>query len=147
MKTKLHTRSSQTVLLRYPLLRHYYVLLARVSQPVSRSHEFLLARPLGHGDAKDGTIGPGLGEGLSGGGLSDHVAEDGEHGGAAVVQLDVQLAGLDLIIDDVLSEPSDTVVAGVVVGREPGELDEAHEGEDLGESSGGDLRWGGEVGC
>ena len=95
---------------------------------------------LSHGDAKDGTVSPGLGKGLSSGSLSDHVSEDSEHSGTAVVKLNVELAGLDLVIDDVLSEPSDSVVTTVVVGGQPGELDQAHEGEDLGEASGGDLR-------
>ena len=90
---------------------------------------------LGHVDAEDGSVGPGLGEGLSGGGLSDHVSEDGEHGGAAVVELDVELAGLDLLVDDVLSEPSDAVVSVVLGGGHPRELNEGKESEDLGESN------------
>ena len=67
----------------------------------------------------------------------DHVSEDSEHGGTAVVDLNVELAGLDSGVE-VGSEVTDTVVSVVLGGRHPGELDEGEEEEDLGESSGRD---------
>mmetsp|Transcript_18016 Transcript_18016/g.37498 ORF Transcript_18016/g.37498 Transcript_18016/m.37498 type:complete len:226 (+) Transcript_18016:103-780(+) len=94
---------------------------------------------LGKGDAKDGSVSPGLSEGLSSGSLSDHVSKDGKHGSTAVVELDVELAGLDLLVNDVLSEPSDAVVSVVLGSRHPGELNESKKGEDLGKSSRRDL--------
>jgi len=95
---------------------------------------------LGHRDAKDGTVSPGLGKGLTSGGLSDHVTEDSEHSSTAIVKLNIELASLDLLVNNVLSEPSDAVVATVVVGREPGKLDQAHESKDLGKASSRDLQ-------
>lgn len=70
--------------------------------------------------------------------LSNHVAEDSHHGGAAVVELGVELAGLLLGVLDVGSEVSDAIVSVVLGRRQPGELDEGAEGEDLGEAGGGD---------
>ena len=68
----------------------------------------------------------------------DHDAHDAHHGGAAVVDLGVELAGLLLGVLDGVTEPSDAVVAVVLGGGHPGELDEGEEEEDLEEAGGGD---------
>ena len=68
----------------------------------------------------------------------DHDAEDAHHGGAAVVDLGVELAGLLLGVFDGVTEPSDAVVAVVLGGGHPGELDEGKEEEDLEKAGGGD---------
>ena len=68
----------------------------------------------------------------------DHDAEDAHHGGTAVVDLGVELAGLLLGVLDGIAEPSDAVVTVVLGGGHPGELDEGEEEEDLKEAGGGD---------
>ena len=70
--------------------------------------------------------------------LSDHVSDDSEHGGASVVQLSVELAGLLLGVLDVGSEVSDAVISVVLGGGHPGDLDEGADGEDLDEAGRGD---------
>ena len=76
--------------------------------------------------------------GLSSELLSDHVAHDAHHGSAAVVDLNIELAGLLLGIEDVAAEVANTVITVVLGGREPRELNEAEEGDDLGKTGGGD---------
>ena len=76
--------------------------------------------------------------GLTGDALNNHVAHDAQHGGTAVIELDIELAGLILGIGDVRAEVSDAVVSVVLGSRHPGELDKGEEGEDLRNSSGGD---------
>ena len=68
----------------------------------------------------------------------DHDAKDAHHSGTAVVELNIELAGLLLGVLDVGAEVSDAVVAVVLGGGHPGELDEGKEEEDLEEAGGGD---------
>ena len=68
----------------------------------------------------------------------DHDAKDAHHGGTAVVELNIELAGLLLGILDVSAEVSDSVVAVVLGGGHPGELNKSEEGEDLGKTGGRD---------
>ena len=63
--------------------------------------------------------------------LVDHETEDAHHGGTAVIELDIELAGLILGIGDVRAEVSDAVVSVVLGGRHPGELNKGEEGKDL----------------
>ena len=84
--------------------------------------------------------------GLSGEFLCNHVPDDTHHGGAAVVELDVELAGLLLGVLDVGTEVPDAVVAVVLGSGHPGELNETDEGDDLGETGGGDGEKAGDSG-
>jgi hypothetical protein len=70
--------------------------------------------------------------------LSNHVSEDTHHSGTAVVQLNIELAGLLFGVFDVGSEVTNTVVSVVLGGRHPRQLNKSEEGKDLGKSSGGD---------
>ena len=74
-------------------------------------------------------------EGLAVHDVVDHDAEDAHHGGAAVVDLGVELAGLLLGVFDGVTEPSDAVVAVVLGGGHPGELDKGEESKDLEKTS------------
>ena len=94
---------------------------------------------LAHGDSKDGTITPGFSHGLASGGFGDHFSENTKHGGTSVVEFDVQLTGLEFRVFDVFSEPANSVVSVVLGGRQPGELDESHKGEDLDKSGSRDV--------
>ena len=73
--------------------------------------------------------------GLASEDLSDHVAHDTHHSGTAVVDLNVELAGLVLRVEDVRAEVSDAVVAVVLGGGHPGELDKSEESKDLEKTS------------
>lgn len=73
--------------------------------------------------------------GLTGDALNNHVAHDAHHGGTAVIELDIELAGLILGIGDVRAEVSDAVVSVVLGGRHPGELNKGEEGKDLEKTS------------
>mmetsp|Transcript_4499 Transcript_4499/g.11569 ORF Transcript_4499/g.11569 Transcript_4499/m.11569 type:complete len:245 (-) Transcript_4499:29-763(-) len=74
-----------------------------------------------------------LGEGQTGLAFLEHGPGHGEHGEAAVGHLGVEF--LDLLLALVLgAEEAAAVVARVVGRRPPGELDETHKGEDLGEA-------------
>ena len=88
--------------------------------------------------------------GLAGLALSNHVSEDSEHGGTAVVKLNIQLADLLFWVLNVGSEVSNSVVSVVLGGRHPGELNKGEEKKDLDDSLGGDgedsLESGGDVG-
>jgi hypothetical protein len=88
--------------------------------------------------------------GLAGQLLGNHVSKDSHHGGAAVVDLNIQLAGLLFGVFDVGSEVTNTVVSVVLGGRHPGQLDKGEEGKDLGKSGSGDgtdtVSSGGDVG-
>ena len=77
-------------------------------------------------------------EGLALKDVVDHDAKDAHHSGTAVVELNIELAGLLLGVLDVSAEVSDAVVTVVLGGGHPGELDKGEEGEDLGETGGGD---------
>ena len=77
-------------------------------------------------------------EGLALKDVVDHDAKDAHHSGTAVVELNIELAGLLLGVLDVGAEVSDAVVTVVLGGGHPGELDEGEEGEDLGKTGGGD---------
>ena len=68
----------------------------------------------------------------------DHDAKDAHHSGTAVVELNIELAGLLLGVLDVSAEVADAVVTVVLGGGHPGELDKGEEGEDLGKTGGGD---------
>ena len=80
----------------------------------------------------------------------DHVTHDTHHGGAAIVDLSVQFPGLLFRVLDVAAEVSDAVVAIVLARREPGNLDEAEEGDNLSDTRGGhgedSINSGGDVG-
>ena len=73
--------------------------------------------------------------GLASEDLSDHVAHDAHHSGTAVVDLNIELAGLVLRVKDVRAEVSDAVVTVVLGGGHPGELNKSEEGEDLEKTS------------
>mmetsp|Transcript_3404 Transcript_3404/g.7040 ORF Transcript_3404/g.7040 Transcript_3404/m.7040 type:complete len:223 (-) Transcript_3404:92-760(-) len=75
---------------------------------------------------------------LAGDNLHDHISHNSHHRSAAVVQLRVQFARLLLGVLDIVSEPSHAVVAGVIRGGHPRQLDEREEKEDLEETGGGD---------
>ena len=77
-------------------------------------------------------------EGVAINAIMHHGAKDAKHSGTAVIELDIELAGLLLGVLDVSAEVSDAVVSVVLGGGHPGELDKGEEGEDLGNSSGGD---------
>ena len=77
-------------------------------------------------------------EGVAINAIMHHGAKDAKHSGTAVIELDIELAGLLLGVLDVSAEVSDAVVSVVLGSRHPGELDKGEEGEDLGNSSGGD---------
>ena len=77
-------------------------------------------------------------EGVAINAIMHHGAKDAKHSGTAVVELDIELAGLLLRVLDVSAEVSDAVVSVVLGSRHPGELDKGEEGEDLRNSSGGD---------
>mmetsp|Transcript_19649 Transcript_19649/g.36913 ORF Transcript_19649/g.36913 Transcript_19649/m.36913 type:complete len:286 (-) Transcript_19649:56-913(-) len=66
--------------------------------------------------------------------LSNHVAHDAHHSSTAVVELDIELAGLNLRVLNVLAAPSDAVVAVVLGGGHPGKLHKGEESKDLGKS-------------
>ena len=68
----------------------------------------------------------------------DHDAQDAHHGGTAVVELGIQLAGLLLGVLDGITEPADAVVTVVLGGGHPGELDKGEEEKDLEEAGGRD---------
>jgi len=70
--------------------------------------------------------------------FSNQVTNDTHHGGTAVVDLNIQLAGLLFRVLYVGSEVSNTVVSVVLGGGHPGQLNKGEEGKDLGESGGGD---------
>jgi hypothetical protein len=70
--------------------------------------------------------------------FSNHVSEDSHHSSSAVVQLNIELAGLLFGVGDLASEPTNSVVSVVLGGRQPGQLNKGNEEEDLGKSSGGD---------
>ena len=76
--------------------------------------------------------------GLSSELFCNHVAHDAHHSSTAVVELNIQLASLLLGVEDVAAEVANTVITVVLGGREPCELNEAEEGDDLGKTSGGD---------
>ena len=77
-------------------------------------------------------------EGLALKDVVDHDAKDAHHSGTAVVELNIELAGLLLGVLDVSAEVSDAVVTVVLGGGHPGELDKGEEEEDLEEAGGGD---------
>jgi hypothetical protein len=74
----------------------------------------------------------------------DHEAEDAHHGRAAVVELDGALGELGLLVEGIPPEvdgavaeiADELVLAGNVL--HDAELEQSHEGEDLGEAGGGD---------
>ena len=70
--------------------------------------------------------------------LGNHVAHDAHHSRTAIVDLNIELAGLLLGVEDVATEVANAVITVVLGGREPCELNEANEGDDLGKASGGD---------
>ena len=76
--------------------------------------------------------------GLSSELLSDHVAHDAHHSSTAVVDLNIELAGLLLGVEDVATEVANTVITVVLGGWEPCELNEADKGNDLGKTGGRD---------
>ena len=76
--------------------------------------------------------------GLSGKNFSNHVTHDTHHSGTAVIQLNIELAGLLFRVRDVSTEPANTVVSIVLGGRHPSKLHKGEEGKDLEETSGGD---------
>ena len=75
---------------------------------------------------------------LAGEAFCNHVTKDTHLGGTAVVQLNVELAGLLGGVLDLLSEVTNTVVSRVVGGRHPGELNKSEEEKDLKKTGGGD---------
>jgi len=81
--------------------------------------------------------------------LSNHVTHDTHHSSTAVVKFGIELAGLLLWVLDVGTEVTNSVVSVVLGSWEPGELDESHEGDDLGKTSGGDseksINTGGDI--
>jgi hypothetical protein len=84
------------------------------------------------------TSGVLLVHGLSGELFGNHVTHNSHHGGAAVVDLNIELAGLFFGVFDVGSEVTDSVVSVVLGGRHPRQLDKSEESKDLGESGGRD---------
>ena len=74
-------------------------------------------------------------EGVAINAIMHHGAKDAKHSGTAVIELDIELAGLILGIGDVRAEVSDAVVSGVLGGRHPGELNKGEEGKDLEKTS------------
>jgi len=76
--------------------------------------------------------------GLASEDLSNHVAHDTHLGSTAVVELNIELAGLLLRVLDVSAEVPNTIVTVVLGRRHPGELDKGEESKDLGKTSGGD---------
>ena len=80
-----------------------------------------------------------LGEGLPLDALPDHGPEDTEHGGAALVELHVELE-LELLTLEGPAEVAGAVVTGVVGGGPGDELHEAGTEEDLGEPESGNLK-------
>ena len=73
--------------------------------------------------------------GLAGKDLSNHVAHDTHHSGAAVVKLNIKLTGLVLRVKDVRAEVTDAVVTVILGGRHPGKLNKGEEGKDLEKTS------------
>jgi len=69
--------------------------------------------------------------------LGNHVAHDAHHSSTAVVDLNIELAGLLLGVEDVATEVANAVITVVLGGGEPCELNEANEGDDLGKAGGG----------
>ena len=76
--------------------------------------------------------------GLSSELLCDHVAHDAHHSSTAVVELNIELAGLLLGVEDVAAEIANAVITVVLGGREPCKLNESEESDDLGKTGGGD---------
>ena len=74
-------------------------------------------------------------EGVAINAIMHHGAKDAKHSGTAVIELDIELAGLILGIGDVRAEVSDAVVSVVLGGRHPGELNKGEEGKDLEKTS------------
>ena len=70
-------------------------------------------------------------EGLALKDVVDHDAKDAHHSGTAVVELNIELAGLLLGVLDVVTEVTNTVVTVVLGGGHPGELNKSEEGKDL----------------
>mmetsp|Transcript_11059 Transcript_11059/g.23228 ORF Transcript_11059/g.23228 Transcript_11059/m.23228 type:complete len:277 (-) Transcript_11059:35-865(-) len=89
-------------------------------------------------EGRDVSSGVLLVHGLPSDDLNNHVAHDAHLGGTAVVQLNIELAGLLLRVLDVSAEVPNTVVAVVLGSRHPGKLHKREEEEDLQKASSGD---------
>jgi hypothetical protein len=87
------------------------------------------------GDVSSGVL---LVHGLAGELFGNHVSEDTHLGGSAVVQFNIELAGLLFGVLDVGSKVTNSVVSVVLGCRHPCQLNKSEEGKDLGKSGGGD---------